>query len=126
MKLLLITFLLSTLYSQAIVGSWMLKEHYSSGMLTISSPYLNYQFVSPDFVQISIKQNAKNKGFDYFQAGNFKVSDDSLKLTVDGDLIEATYSIQGDSLFTMKVGEAKLIFRRVKRGMDMPSEGNKE
>jgi hypothetical protein len=32
MKLLLLTFLPSTLYSQDIVGSWELKEQYSDGV----------------------------------------------------------------------------------------------
>jgi len=112
MKRLILILFLSNIYSQDIIGSWMLKEHYSSGMLTISSPYLKYKFIEPNILQISVKQDEMQKGYNYYEAAYFKVSGDSLKLTFDNEVLNATYSIQGDSLFTMNVGQATLVFRR--------------
>ncbi len=96
----------------------MLKEHYSSGRLTISSPYLKYKFIEPNILQISVKQNKNKKGYNYYEAGYFKVFGDSLKLTFDDEVLDATYSIQGDSLFTMNVGQAELVFMKEERDAD--------
>ena len=113
MKPLLLTIFLSTLYSQDIIGSWMLKEHYSSGMLAISPSYLKYQFVSPDFVQISIKQNANKDGYEYFENGHFSVDNNTINLTIEGEPTKGTYSIDGDSVLTLHISDSKLIFSKI-------------
>jgi hypothetical protein len=111
--LLLLTFLLSNLYPQAIVGSWELKEHYSDGKLVTSAPYLKYQFVAPDHWKISVKQGMDKGDFNFNDSGQFSVRGHRIELKLGDEVIDGVCTIYGYSLLIIKMSEAKMIFGRI-------------
>ena len=84
------------LYSQNIVGSWILQQMYKEGKLILSSPILKHEYTKDNnwYEYVWFEDI-----FNLSEIGDYETKNGEIKLNlIDGEDVIGFYSISGDTL----------------------------
>ena len=105
--LILSILLISALYSQNIVGSWILQQMYKEGKLILSSPILKHEYTKDNNWYEYVWFDGT---FNLSEIGEFETNDGEVKLNhIDGEKVIGNYTIRGDSILTFEYQEEVLL-----------------
>ena len=91
---------ISVLYSQNIVGRWILQQMYKDGKLILSSPILKHEYTKDsNWYEYVWFDNT----FNLSEIGEFEAKEGELKVNlIDDEIVNGNYTISGDSLLTIE------------------------